>query len=119
MELTREEAVSEHRKMWNWIADKIEEEKRDQDIFDLKEEYCNREGYNDIRSDCFCCGYTKYICDYCPIEWGNEVEYFMCLDKYEDNDYKGLYSLCCNESDWREQAKLARQIANLPERENV
>lgn len=69
MELTREEAVSEHRKMWNWIADKIEEEKRDQDIFDLKEEYCNREGYNDIRSDCFCCGYTKYICDYCPIEW--------------------------------------------------
>lgn len=50
---------------------------------------------------------------------GSEVEYFMCLDKYEDNDYKGLYSLCCNESDWREQAKLARQIANLPERENV
>lgn len=119
MELTREEAVSEHRKMWNWIADKIEEEKRDQDIFDLKEEYCNREGYNDIRSDCFCCGYTKYICDYCPIEWGSEVEYYMCLDKYEAYDDKGLYSLCCNESDWREQAKLARQIANLPERENV
>lgn len=70
MELTREEAISEHRKMWNWIADEIEKEKRDQDILDLKEEYCNREGYNDIRSDCFCCGYTKYICDYCPIEWG-------------------------------------------------
>ena len=32
----------------------------------------------------------------------------MCLDKYEDNDYKGLYALCCNESDWREKAKLAR-----------
>ena len=36
MELTREEAISEHRKMWNWIADEIEKEKRDQDIFDLK-----------------------------------------------------------------------------------
>ena len=27
MELTREEAISKHRKMWNWIADKIEKEK--------------------------------------------------------------------------------------------
>ena len=27
MELTREEAISKHRKMWNWIADRIEEEK--------------------------------------------------------------------------------------------
>lgn len=27
MELTREEAISWHRKMWNWIADRIEEEK--------------------------------------------------------------------------------------------
>ena len=27
MKLTREEAVSLHRKMWNWIADRIEEEK--------------------------------------------------------------------------------------------
>lgn len=69
MGLTREEAVSEHRKMWNWIADKIEEEKRDQYIECLKEKYCNREGYF-IENDCFCCGYTKYICDYCPIEWG-------------------------------------------------
>ena len=27
MELTREEAISEHRKMWNWIADKVEKRK--------------------------------------------------------------------------------------------
>ena len=36
MELTREEAISKHRKMWNWIADRIEEEKEYQDIEDLK-----------------------------------------------------------------------------------
>lgn len=27
MKLTREEAILWHRKMWNWIADRIEEEK--------------------------------------------------------------------------------------------
>lgn len=28
MKLTREEAILWHRKMWNWIADRIEEEKK-------------------------------------------------------------------------------------------
>lgn len=28
MKLTRKETVSWHRKMWNWIADRIEEEKK-------------------------------------------------------------------------------------------
>ena len=36
MKLTREEAISEHRKMWNWIADEIEKEKRDEYIEGLK-----------------------------------------------------------------------------------
>lgn len=118
MELTREEAISEHRKMWNWIADEIEKEKRDQYIEGLKKEYCDREGYY-IRSNCFCCEYTKYICDYCPIEWKSEVEDSMCMQKYEEDDDEGLYALCCNELDWEEQAKLARQIANLPERQDL
>lgn len=43
----------------------------------------------------------------------------MCLDKYEVYDDKGLYRLSTYETDWKEQAKLARQIANLAERENV
>lgn len=120
MELTREEAISEHRKMWNWIADEIEKEKRYQYIEGLKKEYCDREGYY-IRNNCFCCEYTytKYICDYCPIEWKSEVEDFMCIQKYEEDDDEGLYALCCNERDWEEQAKLARQIANLPERQDL
>lgn len=121
MKLTREEAILWHRKMWNWIADRIEEEKRDQYIEGLKEEYCDREGFDDIENYCFCCEYTKTrcICDYCPIEWESEVEDFMCLDRYEEYDCEGLYLLCRNESDWREKAKLARQIANLPERQDV
>lgn len=119
MELTREEAISEHRKMWNWIADEIEKEKKYQDINCLKEEYCDREGFCYLTNNCFCCEYTNINCSLCPIEWGSEVEDLMCLDQYKEYDNEGLYALCRDELDWREQAKLARQIANLPERENV
>lgn len=119
MELTREEAISKHRKMWNWIADRIEEEKEYQDIGDLKIEYCDREGFDDIENNCFCCEYTQVNCGSCPIEWHSHLYEYMCEQKDEEDDDKGLYLLCCDESDWREHAKLARQIANLPERENV
>ena len=119
MKLTREEAISEHRKMWNWIADRIEEEKEYQDIEDLKIEYCDREGFDDIENNCFCCEYTNCVCEFCPIEWESEAGDYMCLDQYKEKDCKGLYMLCFDELDWKEQAKLARKIANLPERENV
>lgn len=119
MELTREEAISEHRKMWNLIADEIEKEKEYQDIEDLKIEYCDREGFDDIENNCFCCEYTNCVCEFCPIKWESKVENYMCVDKYKEDDYEGIYSICCDEEDWKEQAKLARQIANLPERENV
>lgn len=119
MELTREEAISKHRKMWNWIADRIEEEKEYQDIEDLKIEYCDREGFDDIENNCFCCEYTNCVCEFCPIKWESKVENYMCVDKYKEDDYEGIYWICCDEEDWKEQAKLARQIANLPERENV
>ena len=116
MELTREEAISKHRKMWNWIADRIEEEKEYQDINYLKKEYCDIKGFHCETNNCFCCEYTNINCSLCPIEWGSEVEYLMCLDQYKEYDNEGLYLLCCDEKDREEQAKLARQIANLPER---
>ena len=122
MKLTREEAVSLHRKMWNWIADRIEEEKAYQDYQDinnLKEEYCYREGFYYVRNDCFCWEYANCNCDFCPIEWGSDLKDYMCLDKYEVYDDKGLYRLSTYETDWKEQVKLARKISNLPERENV
>lgn len=118
MELTREEAISKHRKMWNWIADRIEEEKEDQDIEDLKIEYCHDEEVR-VKNNCFCCEYINCVCVFCPIKWESKVENYMCIDEYKENDSEGIYSIWCDETDWREQAKLARKIANLPERENV
>lgn len=59
MKLTRKETVSWHRKMWNWIADRIEEEKEYQHINVLKKEYCEGKGFYYVTSNCFCCEYTK------------------------------------------------------------
>ena len=41
------------------------------------------------------------------------------MNTHKEDDYEGIYWICCDEEDWKEQAKLARQIANLPKRENV
>lgn len=68
MELTKKQAIEEHRKMWNWIADAIKN-KEDWSVVescydwsslitDLKRHYLlNYKGqkYKDIRAVCFCC----------------------------------------------------------------
>ena len=78
MKLTREEAILWHRKMWNWIADRIEEEKEYQDINYLKKEYCDIKGFHCETNNCFCCEYTNINCSLCPIEWGSEVN-ILCV----------------------------------------
>lgn len=125
MRLTREEIIDGHRKMWNWIADKIEETKCVQDIIGLKDRYCGQ-NYLLLRSNCFCCEYSLntenvYIkgCDKCLIDWGSNNGLCKCMDKYEEDDRLGLYVKCIEKNCWEEQAKLARKIANLPERECV
>lgn len=45
MKLTRKETVSWHRKMWNWIADRIEEEKEYQHINVLKKNIVKEKGF--------------------------------------------------------------------------
>ncbi len=119
MKLTREQAITEHRKMWNWIAD--ETEKRGYKV--SKKEYLYKErGFDEtLCNDCSCCEYAifaslkeeKPTCSVCPIDWGI-------------NDY-GARKVCCDDSlydDWRivtnpiHAAQLARKIANLPAKSN-
>ena len=54
-ELTREQAIAEHRKMWNWIADNLESMKMS--VYTLKQMYCNENEWN-LLHNCF-------LCDYC------------------------------------------------------
>ena len=137
MELTKKQAIEEHRKMWNWIAAAIKS-KEDLPavvscydwysllIVKLKRHYLlNYEGqkYKDIRAACFCCEYasndTYYdndICRYCPVIWSGSTG--RCCDEY--GEYEELASLHGYSDENKEKAyKLALKIANLPEREDM
>lgn len=116
MKLTKQQAIEGHRKMWNWIADKIEKEKGTFHISELKKTYCNTNNLF-LRHNCFCCEYSrvKYCkvtddicCERCPIDW---VETDDCI-----TEEKSLYNRVLCAPTWQEQADLARLIAYLPEK---
>lgn len=129
MELTKKQAIEEHRKMWNWIADAIKNKKdwpivvSDCDwislIVDLKRHYLlNYEGqkYKDIHACCFCCEYADNTSNDCPVMWSGSTGY--CCDEY--GEYIELISLRGYSDENRRKAYiLALKIANLPEREGV
>lgn len=115
--LTKEEAVDEHRRMWKWIA----EETVEREELVCKEEYLKI--YfpdDDIEFNCFCCEYGIQNgfeqCSHCPIDWDSKCSRWQCLNYYR-SDSEGLFSLWERECDWEEAAKLAKRIAELPERQ--
>lgn len=115
MNLTREQAIIEHRKMWRWIAEKIEKLEWRVIIWIWKESYLVRNGYKIYpRSGCFLCEYNSQFndasCNHCAVKYPEE-EHNECLG--------GLYKKVVYAETWQEHAELARQIANLPEREDV
>lgn len=104
--MTRQEAIENHKKMWNWIAD--ETIKQNRKVF--KNEYLRINSYEHmfILHRCFLCEYTQNQCCICPILWGSYDCYSSELS---------LYRRWRVEKDVIECAKLANEIANLPERE--
>ena len=140
MELTKKQAIEEHRKMWNWIAEqiKIKPLKKlfslpNYDwivlISDLKCYYLydvKKQVFDDLDNNCFCCeyarnkrDYTYYdtdICRHCPIVWsGSDKTCFRVFEEYRELILLNVYS-----DENKEKAyKLALKIANLPEREGV
>lgn len=127
MKLTREQAITEHRKMWRWIADETEKRKC---IVSKPEYLCVHDFDEHIAYDCFCCEYAEqenfknfpylHFCYHCPINWGSRVSTFMCICSVDYTKEGGLYAEWANAAkvdDWRTAAALARQIAELPERE--
>lgn len=120
--LTKEQAVAEHRKMWNWIADYLESCKPEElpsNIIHIKDEYFISNNIDDVPvSSCYCCDYDmchtvlayQRRCTACPINWIDSTCTGIC----------GLYGeiLKLNpHEDFKLMSKLAREIANLPEKE--
>ena len=145
--LTKEEAIAEHRKMWNWIADRLENfDDIRKHVFQYKQEYIKKKFPDSyVYNYCFCCQYAKQevdndifknYCIYCPLCWGTEAntDKFFCercncdipvedLSLFDSNEEYGLeYGLwsyvqrLTENHCYDEAAKVARQIANLPER---
>ena len=106
MNLSREQAIAEHRKMWNWIADMTEKLNRKIE----KDEYFTEMEINNVPYlECYCCEFKRYnpnCCnECCIIDWGKDKG---CMDSY--------YRKWGPTNDWQEAARLARIIAELPER---
>lgn len=121
MSLTREEAIAEHRKMWRWIAEEIEKRKILLGIWYIKKIYLAQNRFIEpIKNDCFLCGYASR-CEECPLDWGRVKKGLPCEgDIWSDNEENyGLWWKCQSAKTWQEQAAIARQIAELPEREDV
>lgn len=110
--LTKQQAIEGHRKMWNWIVDEIERKKCLSDIFLLKQNYCCKNNFT-LENYCFCCEYTKHSikCTRCPLDWIETSDCYV--------DTNSLYHKVLTSRSWKEQADLARQIANLPERKDI
>ena len=111
MELTKSEAIANHRKMWNWIADETLKQK----CKVKKREYFIINGITDVpRFVCYCCEYANTGCPDCLVKW--DGKWGTCMNRDYPNDNKGLYFLWLLEPDYIKAAELAKQIAELPER---
>ena len=100
MKLTREEAIANHRKMWNWIADETERVRRCVDPI----EYFREHGDEIPENHNYCCEYDLEStcvdwCEACPLDIPKDQS---CIPSQ-------TYG-------WRRYAQLARITANFPER---
>lgn len=114
MGLTREQTITEHRKMWNWIADNLESMRMN--VCTLKQMYCNENEWN-LLHNCFLCDYCNQNCEECPLYWGEEVESMSCCcEPINDELYTSWIKAdrLSIQGDYKEAAELARKIANLP-----
>ena len=121
MQLTRERAITLHRRMWRWIGLKTLKEKR----CVKKDEWFERFKLNKVCCECYCCEYVKQFlnippddqCGRCPIDWvGIDCTYGK---KGDGHGLLILWSKATLRNNWRKAGKLALQIAELPEREEI
>lgn len=112
LNLSKEQTIEEHRKMWNWIADETEKRKQIVKKTDYFKEHPNKAVPYML---CYCCDFNfNYPCDFCPISWDEKILHYVCT-----SEYSLFYLWTIENLDYKQLAKYARQIANLPEREEL
>lgn len=141
MELTREQAIAEHRKMWKWISRQIMKDYKEQRsikaIVKYKKIYLENNFKNEyIVGNCFCCQYAENksilqrCTDNCPLYWDSENTeecirgYYGSINKIFNSitigsinkDSTEGYFIC--EERAKRLSKMAYKIAMLEERKD-
>ena len=131
--LTKEQAIEWHKKMWNFILEIENKEGENLRINiktrrELKETFLKENGFyiDDVKNECFLCQYSyqqlinarnidnsKEInyCKYCPLDWCHEC-------KKKDCKYSNIFQCECSMDiysiNWSNSNP--EEIINLPER---
>lgn len=119
--LTKEEAIDLYRKLWRKIYAITSSGIGIEFVDELKSDILLPYGY-ELINDCplceYACAKNNYdyatMCKFCPVDWGNGKNEFQCENH---NGTRGLYGAFKEADSWQEQASLAKQIAELSERE--
>lgn len=109
-DLTREEALRLHYKMWTEMQEKLGDNPTPEERQSFKHDWCQEWAKNNkynqddsvpVRANCFLCEYTDSTCKKCPIDWAKAEDiwvsepYFVtdCTDYYinSDTDYASPY----------------------------
>ena len=111
--IQKKRAIKNHRKMWHWLAKNPGKSKLN---------YLLKYG-GPLLNDCYLCDYairvveregggTRFMCQYCPLDWGGR----------ECNNHHSLYEEWWLEGgslediNRKKRTELALQIAELPEK---
>lgn len=124
--ISKEIAITEHRKMWEWIAHETHRTKncaterdyfrKNNTIFNLT----NDEFIHAIENTSFACQYCRQIlplnedieCFYCPFEWGPDHRNYECEEKTEGIYGGGLHAKWQYYTFEKKHAALAADVAN-------
>lgn len=106
--LTRDEALRLHRKMWDDMKKKLGDNPTHNDRSKFKAKWVRTNGFKDLVSntyDCFLCKYTSQrrqeedaenretcLCHYCPIDWNYKEQEATDFCPCERGEITWLYS---------------------------
>lgn len=141
MKLTREQAITEHRKMWLWISRQIMKDyvknRMVRTIYSYKSNYLNKVYPNErVEARCFCCEYTKQVGDYsgancrihCPLYWNDKHTALTCDDFIEHGYYNVITDIVSYSvegyafvtlEEAKKAARIAYKIAMLDEKKDL